>query len=279
MAFQLRPVHPILHFLVFRSSRVPSVSNLRRDIQRLLADQSAIHGPFLPLPDEEPLSSLPPAGRPDAIEPPFDRILSLIAGDSPLRRLTTLDEVADYIDRTILIPIDLNRTNPVPGVGNPNANLMVIGEAPGADEDRIGEPFVGQAGQLLDKILLAINFTREDVYIANILKSRPPNNRDPETEEVAAHLPILLRQITLVKPKLILCVGRIAGNVLLGTNTTLKALRETRFHDFHGIPLKVTYHPAALLRNKQYKHPTWDDVRDLRTRYDELVAQAIARPN
>jgi len=96
---------------------------------------------------------------------------------------------------------------------------------------------------------------------------------------VAAHLPILLRQITLVKPKLVLCVGRIAGNYLLGTNTTLKTLRETRFHDFHGIPLKVTYHPAALLRSEQYKQPTWEDVKDLRARYDELVARAIARPN
>ena len=226
-----------------------------------------------------PVSSLPPPARPDELEPPFDRILALLPEDSPLRRLTTLDEVADYVARTILLPIDLNRTNPVPGVGNPNANLMVIGEAPGADEDRIGEPFVGRAGQLLDKILLAIHFTREDVYIANVLKSRPPGNRDPQPEEVAAHLPILLRQITLVKPKLVLCVGRIAGNYLLGTNTTLKTLRETRFHDFHGIPLKVTYHPAALLRSEQYKQPTWEDVKDLRVRYDELVARAIARPN
>ncbi|HLE57534.1 MAG TPA: uracil-DNA glycosylase [Rhodothermia bacterium] len=222
---------------------------------------------------------MPPPARSDELEPPFDRILALLPEDSPLRRLTTLDQVADYVARTILLPIDLDRTNPVPGVGNPNANLMVIGEAPGADEDRIGEPFVGRAGQLLDKILLAIHFTREDVYIANVLKSRPPGNRDPQPEEVAAHLPILLRQITLVKPKLILCVGRIAGNYLLGTNTTLKALRETRFHDFHGIPLKVTYHPAALLRSEQYKKPTWEDVQDLRARYDELVARAIARPN
>lgn len=259
--------------------RAPLVSNLRRDIQRLLADQAAIHGPFLPLPDDMPLSSLPTARRPEAIEPPFDRLLALIPEDSPLHGLTSLEEVADYVANTILVPIDLNRTRPVPGVGNPNANLMVIGEAPGADEDKKGEPFVGRAGQLLDKILLAIRFTRDDVFIANILKSRPPNNRDPEPDEVAAHLPILLRQITLVKPKLILCVGRVAGNVLLGTNTTLKALRETPFHDFHGIPLKVTYHPAALLRSQQYKVPTWHDVKELRARYDELVAQAIARPN
>ncbi|MGA7306415.1 MAG: uracil-DNA glycosylase [Rhodothermales bacterium] len=255
------------------------MSSLQRDIRRLLDDQAALHGPFLPLPDDGSPQSLPPIERTVTVEPPFDRLLALLPTDSPLLRLTTLDEVADYVGRTILVPIDLDRKNPVPGVGNPNANLMVIGEAPGADEDRLGEPFVGRAGQLLDKILSAIGFTRDDVYIANILKSRPPNNRDPLPEEIAAHLPILIRQITLVKPKLILCVGRVAGNVLLETNTTLKALRQTRFHDFHGVPLMVTYHPAALLRSEQYKRPTWDDVRELRVRYDELVAQALARPN
>jgi len=255
------------------------VSSLRRDIRRLLSDQAALHGPFLPLPDDGLSLSQPPSKEPVTIEPPFDRLLALIPADSPLLRCNTLDEVADYVARTILLPIDLSRTNPVPGVGNPNANRMVIGEAPGADEDRLGEPFVGRAGKLLDKILEAIGFTRDDVFIANILKSRPPNNRDPKPDEVAAHLPILIRQITLVKPKLILCVGRVAGNNLLGTDTTLKALRQTRFHDFHGIPLMVTYHPAALLRSEQYKKPTWDDVRELRARYDELVAQALARPN
>lgn len=255
------------------------MSDLRRDIRRLLDDQAAIHGTFLPLPEDVPTSPLPPPAKVGGLSPPFDRILALIPSDSPLRGLNTLDEVADYIERTVLVPIDLQRTLPVPGVGNPNANLMVIGEAPGADEDRRGEPFVGRAGQLLDKILGAIGFTREDVYIANILKSRPPNNRDPEPDEIAAHFPILLRQITLVQPRILLCVGRVAGNVLLGTNTTLKELRQTSFHDFHGIPLKITYHPAALLRSEQYKRPTWEDVQELRARYDELVLKAITRAN
>jgi DNA polymerase len=206
-----------------------------------------------------------------SVPPPFDRLLALIPGDSPLLDLTSIEEVAGYVANTKLIPLDESRLNPVPGVGNPHADLMVIGEAPGADEDKKGEPFVGRAGQLLDKILAAIDFARSDVFIANILKSRPPQNRDPRPEEVEAHLPILFRQITLVQPRLLLCVGRVAGNVLLGQNTTLKALRQGNFHDFYGTPLMVTYHPAALLRSQQYKRPTWEDVQDLRKRYDELV--------
>jgi DNA polymerase len=185
--------------------------------------------------------------------------------------MSTLDEVRDWVARTVLVPIDAERQNAVFGTGNPQADLMVVGEAPGADEDRTGEPFVGRAGQLLDKILAAVHFAREDVYIANILKSRPPGNRDPLPAEAAAHLPILHRQIALVQPRLILAVGKSAGNGLLGKTASLASLRGT-FHDFHGIPLLVTYHPAALLRNPQWKRPTWEDVQLLRTRYDALTA-------
>lgn len=201
---------------------------------------------------------------------PYERIQALIPTDSPLHDLHTLDEVADYVAHTILIPLDEQRINPVFGVGNPDSDLLVIGEAPGADEDRKGEPFVGRAGQLLDKIMAAINFKREDIYIANILKSRPPNNRDPRPEEVAAHLPILYKQISLIQPKIILCVGKTAGNNLLNRSGSLGSLRG-KFNDFYGLPVLVTYHPAALLRNPQWKRPTWEDVQLLRTRYDELV--------
>ena len=198
-----------------------------------------------------------------------ERIEALIPEDSPLRSMTTLEEVKEYADNTILVPIDEDRENAVLGVGDPEADLMIIGEAPGKNEDKQGEPFVGRAGQLLDKILEAINFEREDVYITNILKSRPPRNRNPLPAEVEAHVPILYKQIALIKPELILCVGKTAGNTMLDRRSSLKNLRD-KFHDFYGIPLMVTYHPAALLRNPQWKRPTWEDVKLLRTRYDEL---------
>ena len=266
-----------------RRGLLNQMSDLTQDIKRILEDQVAIAGNFLPLPND-PGSHTPEIshtpnlgsqasdlGEPGEPDERWSRFLSLIPPDSPLHQMTTLEQITEYVANTVLVPIDETRINPVPGVGNPNADLMVIGEAPGADEDKKGEPFVGRAGRLLDKILAAVNFTRNDIFIANILKSRPPRNRDPKPDEIEAHLPILLRQITIVRPKLILCVGRVAGNVITGQNSTLKALRQRNFHDFHGVPLMVTYHPAALLRSEQYKRPTWEDVKALRARYDELV--------
>lgn len=203
---------------------------------------------------------------------PYQRIEALIPEDSPLRAMKTLDQVEEYVRNTVLIPLDKTRTNPVFGVGDPNAGVMVIGEAPGADEDRLGEPFVGRAGQLLNKILEAIQFRREEVYIANILKSRPPNNRDPLPEEAEAHKPILFKQIALIQPKILLCVGKTAGNTLLNRNSALGALRN-RVLDFYGLPVVVTYHPAALLRNPQWKRDTWTDVQLLRTHFDQLTGK------
>ncbi len=202
---------------------------------------------------------------------PYERIEGLIAQENPVREIDSLDALRAYMEQHVLIPLDRERTKLVFGTGDPEANLMIIGEAPGADEDRQGEPFVGRAGKLLNDILKAIGFAREEVYIANILKSRPPNNREPQPEEVAAHLPVLYKQIALVEPKIILCVGRTAGNGMLGAKESLANLR-TKEHSFHGLPLLVTYHPAALLRNEQWKRPTWEDVKRLRARYDELVA-------
>lgn len=202
--------------------------------------------------------------------PPWERIESLIPDDAPYKEAETLEEVETYLADTVLVPIDEERENPVFGVGDPQADLVIIGEAPGRDEDKEGEPFVGRAGTLLDKILDAINFAREDVYITNILKSRPPRNRDPHAEEVEAHLPILYKQIALIQPKIILCVGKVAGNTMLDRSSSLSSLRDQE-HDFYGIPTMVTYHPAALLRNSQWKRPTWEDVKLLRTRYDQLT--------
>lgn len=162
------------------------------------------------------------------------------------------------------------RTHAVFGIGNREAELMVIGEAPGAEEDLRGEPFVGRAGKLLDQMLAAIGLNRERVYIANILKCRPPNNRDPLPAEVAACMPYLARQLNLVKPKLILAVGRIAAQTLLATQTPIGKLRG-QTHTLPsglalpaGIPLLVTYHPAYLLRSPGDKAKAWQDLKQAR---------------
>ena len=147
----------------------------------------------------------------------------------------------------------------MPGEGDPNADFMCVGEAPGANEDQTGRPFVGAAGQLLTKILAAIKLTREEVFIANVLKHRPPGNRNPAPDEVVACSPYLLRQLELVKPKVIVAFGTFAAQTLLETKIPLGKLRE-QVHLYHGTPLVVTYHPAALLRNEAWKRPTWKDV-------------------
>ena len=182
---------------------------------------------------------------------------------------STLDELRTLCENAAVLKTDLPNTNLVFGVGNPQADLMIVGEAPGENEDKQGEPFVGAAGQLLDKIMGAISFKRSDIYIANILKHRPPGNRDPKPEERERSLPYLLRQIEIVNPKLILCVGKVSATTLLNTDATLGSMRQ-KFHPFHDRELMVTYHPAALLRNQQWKRPTWEDVQLLRQRYDEL---------
>jgi uracil-DNA glycosylase len=164
------------------------------------------------------------------------------------------------------------RTKFVFGVGNPRATLMFVGEAPGADEDAQGEPFVGRAGQLLNKIIAAINMKREDVYICNILKCRPPNNRTPLPEEVELCMPYLKKQIALIKPKLIVCLGLTAAQNLLKINDSLTKLRG-RTLQFEGIPLMVTYHPAALLRNPNWKTPAWEDFQTIQKLHAELAGR------
>lgn len=152
-----------------------------------------------------------------------------------------------------------SRTQTVFGVGNPDADWMIIGEAPGAEEDRRGEPFVGRAGKLLDEMLQAVGESREHVFIANILKCRPPNNRDPKPEEAASCREYLERQVTLVRPRIILAVGRIAAQQLIGTDAPVGRLRGQR-HTLGDTPLIVTYHPAYLLRSPTQKRKAWDDL-------------------
>ena len=267
------------------------MKSLLQDLRTMLEYERALYGTIVPLSDDSALRHGDPAlpksndstdmsgtnlfGRTidrvsDVPRSPYERVHALIPRDSPLLGMTTLVEVEAYVRNTVLIPLDETRINPVFGVGNPDADLLVIGEAPGADEDQKGEPFVGRAGQLLNKILESVDFRRDEVYIANILKSRPPKNRDPLPAEVEAHMPILYKQIALIRPKVVLCVGKTSGTTLLNLQTSLGALRQ-KFHDFHGLPVLVTYHPAALLRNRQWKRPTWEDVQLLRRCFDELV--------
>ena len=179
---------------------------------------------------------------------------------SAIEKLRSLEEIAEKVHKCTRCSLYATATNGVPGEGDPKAELVCVGEAPGAKEDETGRPFVGQAGQLLTKILSAIDLTREQVFICNVLKHRPPGNRNPLPEEVEACSPYLIRQLELIKPKVIVAFGTFAAQTLLQTKTPLGQLRGL-VHRYHGIPLIVTYHPAALLRNPAWKRPTWEDVK------------------
>ncbi len=185
---------------------------------------------------------------------------STVARTDRASALPSLDAIADAARACTACALHTTATNAVPGEGNPLAELMCVGEAPGEREDQQGRPFVGESGQLLTKILSAIQLQRDDVYIGNVLKHRPPGNRDPLPDEVHACQPFLLRQLELVKPRVILALGRFAAQSLLQTTEPIGKLRG-QLHRFHGIPLIVTYHPAALLRNESWKRPTWEDVK------------------
>ena len=153
------------------------------------------------------------------------------------------------------------------GVGNPDAQLVFVGEGPGRDEDRQGEPFVGAAGELLTRIIQAIKLTREQVYIANIVKCRPPENRNPEPGEIETCLPFLERQLKAINPRFIVALGKVAAQTLLGSEAPISRLRG-RFHDYGGIRLLPTYHPAYLLRNPGAKRAVWEDMQMLMKVYD-----------
>jgi uracil-DNA glycosylase family 4 len=194
-----------------------------------------------------PLASAPP--------PPLDEEAS-----ARVAELAALAGVAAGCARCRLAE---GRTRVVFGSGNPGAELMFIGEGPGADEDRQGLPFVGVAGELLTKIIQAIEMTREEVYIANVVKCRPPGNRDPQPDEVAACRGYLDRQIALVRPRAIVALGRVAAQTLLGNDSPIGRMRG-QWYQVQGIPAMVTYHPAALLRNPALKRPTWEDMQQVR---------------
>ena len=207
-----------------------------------------------PKTDPQKRSDLPPPGV--CFDPPSADLFST----DPIQRSAGLQDVAKLIATCTKCGLCNGRTKTVPGEGLATARLVVVGEGPGKTEDETGRPFVGRAGELLTKILAAIDLPREQVFICNIVKCRPPENRQPQFDEIAACMPYLYRQIELVNPKVILAMGNTAVQSLLNTRQSLGALRN-HIHRFRGIPLVVTYHPAALLRNPNWKRPTWDDVR------------------
>ncbi len=265
---------------------MPNKTDLIDRIETFLKQERELYGSFdastfddLPEPQPEQAPPTEPAITPPEMEKPDASPPSSESADAAqpstttdLNSVSTLDELHSVCLISNELRTDLEGTNLVFGVGNPDADLMLIGEAPGENEDKQGEPFVGRAGQLLNKILEAIHFKREEIYISNILKHRPPKNRDPLPEERQRSLPYLYRQIEIINPKLILCLGRISAQTLLDTNKPMKAFRGS-FHPFmQDRELMVTFHPAALLRNPAWKRDTWEDVQKLRARYDEVTS-------
>ena len=221
-----------------------------------------------------------PKNVPDASEAHTNAPAGIVIGSpmaeldpGPLAALTSIDAIAQSVAACTSCTLYSGAKNPVPGEGNPNAGFVIVGEAPGATEDETGRPFVGASGELLTRILAAVNFKREDVFICNVLKHRPPGNRNPAPAEIKACSPYLLRQLELLRPRVILALGTFAAQTLLQTTTPIGKLRG-QVHRYYGVPLIVTYHPAALLRNPTWKRPTWEDVQLARRIFDSAASGA-----
>jgi DNA polymerase len=283
---ELHPFLLLYHLFHPMPDTKSELHRLLSDIQRALTQEKELFGNTLYTNPEPPKKEVeghampshkktpPVEGGPDlfGFTPPPPAAQQLPAyPDEPWVAAKNLDELNSMICNCLKCSLGHTRTKFVFGVGNSNADIAFVGEAPGADEDMQGEPFVGRAGQLLNKILEAIHFKREDVYICNILKCRPPNNRDPQPEEIDTCEPHLWKQLELMQPKIIVCLGRVAAQTLLKTTAGLAELRG-KVHNYRGMKLVVTYHPAALLRNPNWKKPTWEDVQWIRKMYDEMKA-------
>lgn len=205
-----------------------------------------------------PVPAPPSRSQQLSVQSQSEPLLPLERSHDPLSHLS-LTELETVAQQCTQCSLHQGRTHVVFGVGNPHAELMFAGEAPGREEDRQGEPFVGRAGQLLTRIIEAIGLKRQDVYIANVIKCRPPNNRNPEPDEIARCEPYLIRQIELVKPRLIVALGTFAAQTLLKTKQPISQLRG-RFHLYQGVKLMPTFHPAFLLRNPERKRAVWEDM-------------------
>ena len=206
------------------------------------------------------------AGRLTANPPQVTKEIAKADGPDSFAKL------AADLDGCTRCKLSAGRTNIVISRGNPKADLMFIGEGPGRDEDRQGKPFVGRAGQLLDKIIAAMGFGRDEVYIANIVKCRPPQNRNPEEDEVETCLPFLHRQIALVQPKVICLLGSVALRALLGNEERISRVRG-KFLEYRGVPTLPTYHPAFLLRNPNMKRAVWEDVQKISAKLSRDVVK------
>ena len=224
--------------------------------------------PDRPAPPAAPqAAAASPAGALESPMRPSPDAPASYASAEEILRLPVLDAVREVALGCPRCRLAETRGHVVFGEGSPDADVLVVGEAPGADEDRTGRPFVGRAGKLLTLLLASVGLPREQVYVCNVLKCRPPGNRNPMADEVEACSPYLLRQVELVKPRVIAAFGTFAAQTLLRTDTTIGRLRG-RVHDFHGVPLVATYHPAALLRTPAWVRPTWEDLQRLRSVLD-----------
>jgi DNA polymerase len=192
-----------------------------------------------------------------------------ISEDMSKDKSNKLDEYLNSSKDCLECPLGKTRKNIVLGMGDPNANIVFVGEAPGKQEDLQGLPFVGRSGKLLDKMLFSINLSRDDVYILNVLKCRPPDNRDPSKIEIEKCEPYLKKQLKIIKPKLIVALGRISAMTILRTKESLTNMRNQIF-DYEGIDFLVTYHPAALLRNPNFKKYAWEDFKLIRDKYSNV---------
>jgi DNA polymerase len=227
------------------------------------APEDAVAGPpaYVMKPTPASIPSVKPTPAP-AGEPAQGFVVGTSSRElfgGPLSGVDTLGALNDVMAKCTKCPLYRTATKLVPGQGSGTAELVCVGEAPGENEDKSGLAFVGAAGQLLTKILAAINLQREDVFICNVLKHRPPGNRNPMPQEVEACSPYLVRQLEIIRPKVIVAFGTFAAQTLLDTTLSIGKLRGS-VHKYYGIPLVVTYHPAALLRNPAWKRPTWEDV-------------------
>lgn len=252
-------------------------------VEKYLEFQREVYGDntLVELPDYEPEPVVISMTRKKEIDV-IDSIISKAKEDFKVdetKAPTIEKDWSDSFDLAILknkihncqeCPLGATRKSFVFGSGNPNADIMIVGEAPGADEDEQGLPFVGRAGQLLTKILEAVNLSRDEVYIANIVKCRPPENRRPATVEIDTCEPYLKKQIELIKPQFILSLGLTSVDTLLKKSHKMSEIRG-RLTDYHGIKMLVTYHPAALLRNPNWKKFVWEDVQFLRKLYDDYL--------